>query len=63
MRGTGHCSGLSEGLRARARVAAAEGDHEGAREFYAEALELYTRLGDPKAIRVCNEAMAELGSR
>lgn len=43
MRRTGICYGLGEGLRARARLAAAEGDHEGAGVFYAEALELYAR--------------------
>jgi tetratricopeptide (TPR) repeat protein len=63
MRGTCHCSGLSEALKARARLAAAEGNNEGARAFYAEALELYTRLDNPQAILECNEVIAKLRDR
>jgi Mg-chelatase subunit ChlI len=50
-------------VRARARLAAVEGDHEGARVFYAEALEQYARLGNPHAIRECHEAVAGLANR
>ena len=63
MRRTGHCSGLSDGVTVRARLAADEGEHERARVFYAEALGLYTRLGDTQAIRVCQRAMAGLGNQ
>jgi len=62
MRRTGHCAGLSDGLCVRARLAAAEGKHDGARVFYSEALALYTRLGNTNAIRACQEAMAGVSS-
>jgi len=51
---------LGDALRARARLAELEGDRERARALYAESLELSHRLGDPRAIAECQDALRRL---
>jgi predicted ATPase len=60
MRGTGICYDLADCLRACGRLAACRGNHAGARAFYEEAVELYGRLGNPRAIRECQEAVQRI---
>jgi predicted ATPase/tRNA A-37 threonylcarbamoyl transferase component Bud32 len=62
LRRTGGCFGLSDGLKARARLAEKEGDWKRAGAFYAEALELYLRMGDPEPVRECREALARVAN-
>jgi tetratricopeptide (TPR) repeat protein len=62
LRRTGVCWGLNDALKARARLAEKVGDRIKARAFYAEARDLYLRMGDPEPITQCRQALARLAA-
>jgi non-specific serine/threonine protein kinase len=62
LRGTGVCWGLNDALKASARFAEKGGDRNTASALYAEALDLYLRMGDPEPVTQCRQALARLAA-